>query len=504
MVLALGMFAVHALQARFGFAGTEQGAAFWQEAALALVTALPLFGHVGSPDVFFEGNAGPYRLLITIRPPKVVPGVAGIEIRSSSPDVRQIHVVPLRLGYKGAQFAPVPDTAQPSKEDPQFYTGALWLMATGSWQVRVDVDGTQGPGRVSVPVPALATQVAGMQKAMSAMLAALALVLCFGLVSIAGAAVRDAMLEPGKQPEPARVRRSRIVMLVTAMLVVAAVWFGNRWWNSEAGVYSRIVFKPLQLKTTVVDGSRLALQLEDPGWLNRRTDDLLPDHNHLMHLYVIHVPEMDLVWHLHPERGEDGNFQQRLPAMPAGRYVLYGDVVHANGLAETATGEIELPQVAGGPLIGDDAAGIGPGVTNSDHTRSASPLARGYRMVWQRGQGSLRVRQPYELSFRLGDDHGKPAGGVELYMGMLGHAAFVSADRGVFAHVHPSGSASMPAIELAQQENPHAGHTMMQSGLPAEVSFPYGFPRPGAYRIFVQMKRAGEIVTGVFDAEVGP
>jgi hypothetical protein len=89
-------------------------------------------------------------------------------------------------------------------------------------------------------------------------------------------------------------------------------------------------------------------------------------------------------------------------------------------------------------------------------------------------------------------------------MGMLGHAAFVSVDRSVFAHVHPSGSVPMPAIELAQPENPHAGHMTMQSGLPAEASFPYGFPKPGAYRIFVQMKRAGAIVTGVFDAQVEP
>ncbi len=480
--------------------------------AVCFVAALPLYAHVGSPDVFFEGNAGPYRLLVTIRPPRVVPGVAEVEIRSASPDVRQILVVPLRLGYKGAQFAPVPDTAQRSPDDPQFYTGALWLMASGSWQVRVDVDGAQGPGRVSVPVPALATRVAGMQKAMGAMLAVLALVLCFGLVSIAGAAVRDAVLDPGKQPEPDRVRRSRIVMATTAIFVVAAVWFGNRWWDSEAGSYSRIIFKPLQLKTTVVDGSKLVLQLDDPGWLNRSTDDLLPDHNHLMHLYVIRVPEMDLVWHLHPERGGDGNFEQRLPAMPAGRYALYGDVVHASGLGETATGEIELPQVTGSPLTGDDAAGNGTSVASADYTRTASPLAHGYRMLWQRGEGKLRAGQPYEFRFRLEDDQGKPADGVELYMGMLGHAAFVSVDRSVFAHIHPSGSAPMPAIALAQPmgqpmgqpENPHAGHTMMQSGPPAEVSFPYGFPKPGAYRIFVQMKRAGEIVTGVFDAEVEP
>jgi hypothetical protein len=40
------------------------------------------------------------------------------------------------------------------------------------------------------------------------------------------------------------------------------------------------------------------------------------------------------------------------------------------------------------------------------------------------------------------------------------------------------------------------------STLPPEVRFPYGFPQPGNYRIFVQIKRAGRIETGVFDAHV--
>jgi hypothetical protein len=469
--------------------------------AVLLATA-PLLAHVGSPDIFFQGDAGPYKLLVTIRPPVVVPGVAEVEIRSTSPDVRQIHLVPLRLGFAGQQFPPVPDLAQPSKDDPQFYTGSLWLMLAGSWQVRIDVDGARGPGRLSVPVPALSTRVLPMQKTVAGVLLALGLLLAVGIVSIAGAGAREAVVEPGQQPGARRVKRARVVMALAAVAVIAAVWFGGQWWASDDGDYLRVIFKPLALRPAL-EGSRLTLQLEDPGWLGRRTDDLLPDHGHLMHLYMFRLPDMDLVWHLHPEPDSSGGFTQQLPSMPAGRYALFGDVVHANGLAETATAEIELPDIAGQPLTGDDAAGAGPPLAKADYNRIVAPLPGGYRMVWDRGSGApWHAKRPYLFRFRLEDGAGEPVHDMELYMGMLGHAAFVRSDRSVFAHVHPSGSVPMAALALTQPENPHAGHMTMAPGLPAEVSFPYGFPKPGDYRIYVQMKRGGNILTGVFDARV--
>ena len=44
---------------------------------------LPLLarGHIGSPNVFFEGQAGGHPLSVIIRPPTVLPGIAQIDVR---------------------------------------------------------------------------------------------------------------------------------------------------------------------------------------------------------------------------------------------------------------------------------------------------------------------------------------------------------------------------------------------------------------------------------------
>jgi hypothetical protein len=468
----------------------------------AVLCALPLFAHVGSPDVFFQGQAGPYRLLVTIRTPQVIPGVAEVEIRSTSPDVRRVRIVPLRLTGPGAKLAPIPDETRRSPEDPQFYTGSLWLMNVGSWQVRVEAEGALGSGTLAIPVPAASTRILPMQKGLEALLIVLGLVLFIGQVSIIGAGTREAQLAPGLEPDIGLRRRARVVMVCTAAILAGVVWLGYRWWNSEDGDYGQRIFKPLRLKPSLEPGDRLGLTLEDPGWLSRRTDDLLPDHGHLMHLYVIRVPAMDRVWHLHPERTGDSSFTQNLPNMPAGRYALYGDIVHDNGFPETATAELDLPQISGHPLMGDDAGGSGPPLAKADYNSVVATLPDGYKMVWQRGAEPLRARQAYEFRFRVEDPSGRPAGDLELYMGMTGHAAFVRTDRSVFAHVHPSGSVPMAAMSLTASADPHAGHNLEHAQLPAEVAFPYGLPKPGNYRIVVQIKRAGQVETGIFDVHV--
>ena len=119
--------------------------------AFAISVAAPLGAHIGSPDVFFQGDSGPYHLVVSVRTPQMIPGVADIQIRSATPDVKQIKIVPLYIVGEGSKYPPPPDVLLPSKDDPQFFSGKLWLMASGSWQVRVEADGDAGSGTMAVP-----------------------------------------------------------------------------------------------------------------------------------------------------------------------------------------------------------------------------------------------------------------------------------------------------------------------------------------------------------------
>jgi hypothetical protein len=480
--------------------------------ASLLVLACALSAHVGSPDIYYDGSAGPYRLAVTVRPPQVIPGVAEIEIRSETGGLRHVKIVPIPLTGPGARFAPTADVAQPSREDPQFFTGSLWIMRAGSWRVRISASGDKGEGELSVPVPAFSARTLRMQRGMALVLLPLLVLLAAGLISIVGAGIREGQLDPGKRPEPGRIRRSRVAMAGTAGFIVFVLWAGNQWWNSSAAEYDRFVFKPLQAKASLEAGDRLLLQLHDPGWLNRRLDDFVPDHNHLVHMYVIRLPEMERVWHLHPELTGSAEFTQQLPPMPAGRYQIFADLVHESGLPETVTTELTLPAVAGKPLAGDDSTGDGPPLSQADFERSVAALPDGGRMVWERDRDQFETKTLEWFRFRVEDAAGQPVRDLELYMGMPGHAAFVRDDLSVFAHVHPTGSVPMAALALAQPEmaSMHAMHMMHgmkmdDPAIPPVVSFPYGFPKAGHYRIFVQVKRAGRVETGIFDTKVtGP
>jgi len=487
-------------------------------AALAAI-ALVASAHVGSPDTFFEGAAGPYPVRVIVRSPGVVPGLAQITVRLlGATRVQRVLVLPVYWDPRTAA-PPPPDIAARVPGDSTLYGAALWLMTGGSYSVQVTVQGDAGVGTAQVPVMAVATRRLALQWSLGAGLLAFGVFLCVGAVTLVGAAVRESGLEAGAAPDPRRTRGARIAMLVSVAVLAGALLGGRAWWNAVDAQYRSGLYQALHATASVrVDGGGrvLRLAIDDTSWTNPRHQwtPLVPDHGHLMHLFLVRDSTVSAFAHLHPLPRDSTTFEAALPPLPAGTYRVYADIVHESGFAETLVATIALPPPAG-PWRPSDRDDAWTG-NEKRETGNVSDLADGSTMIWDRSAAPIVVDQEAPLRFVVTDPGGRPAT-LEPYMGMAGHAMLTRDDGAVFVHLHPAGSVSLAALETFQLRQP--GDTIrgalakrlttMQMGNRREselrsgaVTFPY--PKPGHYRIWVQVKRGSRILTGAFDASVRP
>jgi len=492
---------------------------------LILTASTLAYAHVGSADAFYEGNAGPYHLFVTVRLPNVIPGIAEIEMRSDSPDVESIQVVPLRLTGPGSDLPPTPDIAKQSTEDPQFFVSKLWFMEFGSMQVRMAVNGSKGKGVLSIPIASFTRQSLPMALWLRVLLGISVCILTVGVVLIPGAIARESTLPPGKALPTVNKRRGWFAMALGLLVAFALLYQNKTEWNLEASTYKSYVdlLKPPKAEAKLVGGDRLVIRPADKLLLpivgqdgmsrEVKMDELIPDHGHLMHLFVISMPRMDKMWHLHPDRADSDSFAQKLPSMPAGQYEVFADVVDKNGFPWTMVGNVNLPQINGAALVGDDSEWQGAQLKAPLIDSRIAQLPDGARMVWERSDVPIKANAPMSFKFHVETKDGSPAHELEPYMGMAAHAEIVCSDLSVFAHIHPNGSVPMAALDMAQA-GLMAHSSSGASGMPMnmdmgssgpispEFKFPYGFPHAGDYRIFIQIKRSGQVQSAAFDAHV--
>ena len=198
-----------------------------------------------------------------------------------------------------------------------------------------------------------------------------------------------------------------------------------------------------------------------------------------MHLFVV-SPALDRLWHLHPREIATGAVRARLPDLPAGQYELFADLVHATGVSETVTATArDRRRLQGAPLTGDDSA----------WAADATPSRRRTHRLGARRQPLVAKRLTCSR-FESRMATGSRRSDLELYMGMPGHAVFVRRDR---QRVRARASVGLGA-DGGDEHRDAVGHVDTRSTTtapPSTVSFPYGFPEPGAVPDFVQVKRAG-------------
>jgi len=518
--------------------------------------ASPARAHVGSPDTWFEGMAGRYPIRVVVRAPGVVPGLAEISVRVLAGHPSRVTAQPFAWNA-GEHGAPPPDVAKPVPGDPQLYSVSLWFMVTTSYGVHVSVSGDEGTGMAIVPVQAVPTRRLPLQGPLRTVLIALGLFLCAGFLTLVGAALREGSLPPGAEATRADRHRARIGVLVAGLVLFAALAGGYRWWGNVDRAFASEMFQPFHVRTQVGEraGARLLLSLaiDDPRWRGRRWSPLIPDHGKLMHLFLVRDRDMAAFAHLHPLMRDSSDFESALPPLPAGLYRVYADIVHESGFAQTLSDSVRIPapaERAAVPPPGraaaadalawpatdpDDSWFVGAGAADTAGAVRFA-LADGATLVWERGTAPLVERALAPLRFRVLAPDGSPAR-LEPFLGMAGHAVLRSDDGAVFAHLHPTGSvamASQMALEMrtpadsvvgtlgrrmsaldggmgmpGMAETPAARPATgagQETGrdLPGEFAIPYGFPRPGHYRLWVQVKRAGRVETAAFTMSVQP
>ena len=225
---------------------------------------------------------------------------------------------------------------------------------------------------------------------------------------------------------------------------------------------------------------RLHLTVRHPA-TKAVVQDFAVVHEKRFHLFVI-SQDLEDYDHVHPEQQADGSWALDMSLPRPGPYKIYADFLPSGG----------TPQVLVRPLVTsdvstEDAAGNGARLVPD---RSLNHTIGDLSVTLQLPPGGLIAGREERFVYTLADARtGKPVRDIEPYLGAWGHSLALSEDMSRVVHAHP--------VELVPDGRPAS-----RSG--PTLTFKASLPEPGAYRIWTQIKRNGELVTAVFTVTAIP
>ncbi len=526
---------------------------------LIFCSPLGVRGHIGSAGVVHEGKAGNYSVQVYVEPPDVIPGTAKVSVMVDGNDIKSVKMSPIYY-WTGDEGSPRSDEGIMTEAGK--YEGKIWLMENGAASVKVVIEGARGKGEVLIPIAALSTAQRQLPSSLGWILAGLALFLVGIMTTIIGASTGDSLLKVGEVENNSTKKRRIVGSTIGASFCGLLLFGGNMWWNAETADYQRNIYRPYTATSSISlrGGQRiLNFKIDSASVNGRSTSFIIPDHGKLMHMFLVKEGSMEVFAHLHPSRRDTLTFEAPLPNMPAGKYLIFADVLRYHSLQNTITDTIEIPQTPKVNVMptltgdSDDTFVItnalnktANSVFDESITICGTPgvktkLQDGSSIVWEeKPNQKLMAGKVYDLKFSVLAPDGKPAE-LQTYLGMMGHAAVIKDDASVYIHLHPNGTYSSTAVQVLQKridetsnKRPNLNNAKkfrdsvdnvlakLQSMTEAErdkllmgdmkhelnghhggqVTFPYVFPKAGHYRVWLQVKREGKILTGVFDANV--
>jgi hypothetical protein len=526
--------------------------------------------HVGSSGVQMQGQAGPYKVMVSVQPPDVIPGTAQITVFIESGDAKKVVARPIYF-YSGDKGAPTPDELAQVPGKPGQFSGFVWLMQSGSSSAQIQIEGDKGKGELIVPIIAVSTAERAMPKELGIGLSIFGVLLFLLMITTIGASVSDGILRPGEVLTTSQKRKKWLNMGIATVVCSLILYGGSSWWDSWASEYKEWLYKPMKGNATILKADNqyvFQLKIDTTSWQKQHKGSMLslliPDHGKIMHTFLVRTPGLDAFAHIHPERKDSLTFEAYLPKLPAGKYLVYSDIVQHSGFAETIVDTLEIPvqnvksedlkvtayedtYVVTDPMDSPGKVPMDENVVICGKSGTKTIFKDGSYAVWEgKPDRPLEAGKPYLLNFEIFNPDGTPCI-PEPYLGMTGHVAVVRSDGSVYIHLHPTGTFAMaaeqtfknrisdttkiakrpaPAIfrdsidkhlarlnvmpvlereqflmtEMGMYETNAAGMMGMEHG--NRISFPYSFPKDGRYRIFLQVKRNEKVLTGVFDVKV--